>query len=125
MIICIHNWRDCVDSKGAASMKALKGLFTSVDWWKLVPDQKMFDGWAPRGNAAAVSEDCDFAVVYFANRADLPLRVGRVGGGSSVRAVWIDPESGGRLGECTVKGDVHRFCSPACCDDAVLLLTKN
>jgi len=117
-------WRECLDSKGARSMKALKDIFTSLEWWKLKPDHTLFCGWASNANAAAISEDGDFAVVYFANRAELKVRIGAVGGGGPVRAAWFDPENGERVGEGEVSGETHAFTSPAVCDDAVLLLTR-
>jgi hypothetical protein len=115
-------WRECVDAKGANEMTVLKDFFASLAWWKLRPDLSLFGPENTKGRAAAISEDGDFAVVYFTSRMALPVHIGRVGGGVNVRAVWIDPASGRRVSEMTVNGDVYEFSSPPCCDDALLLL---
>jgi len=115
-------WRDCLNSKGARSIKILKDIFASLEWWKLMPDQSLFDIWAPEAHAASISEDRDFAVIYFAFRVELPICTGRVGNGGPVRAIWIDPEDGRQVCESVVSGKVHTFSVPASCDDAVLIL---
>jgi hypothetical protein len=103
-------------------MTVLKDFFTSLKWWKLVPDLGLFGPDNTRGRAAAISEDGDFAVVYFTSRMELSIHIGKLGG--SVRAVWVDPTSGRRVRETAAKGEVYRFSSPPCCDDALLLLLK-
>ena len=118
-------WRECVNSKGAGEMTVLKNFFTSLEWWKLWPDLSLIASEIPKGRsaAAAVSEDNDFAVVYFSTRMELKIHSGRVGG-KSARAVWVDPASGKRISENAVSGKTHDFTSPACCDDAILLLSQ-
>ena len=117
------HWRECVDSKGANEMTVLKNFFTSLKWWKLRPDQSLFGVkiWGGRATAA-ISEDGDFAVIYFPSRTELPVNIGYVGGGGPVHATWIDPATGKHVGETVVSGETYCFTSPPCCDDAILLL---
>ena len=117
-------WRECVDSKGANEMTILKNFFTSLEWWKLQPDMTLFGKQMWKGRAAAISQDNDFAVIYFTSRMDLSIGIGRIGAGGPVRAIWIDPTTGKQVSETVVNGERHSFTSPACCDDALLLITK-
>ena len=115
-------WRECLDAKGANEMTVLKNFFESFEWWKLVPDLSLYghDTW--RGLAAAISEDGDLAIFYFTSRMKLPVHIGRVGGGGSVKATWIDPVTGKDISGLVVSGEFYDFTSPACCDDAILVL---
>jgi len=117
-------WRECVDSKGANELTILKGLFSSFKWWKLKPDLTLFAAEMWKRQAAAISEDADFAVFYFASRMELPINIGRVGNGGPVNVTWIDPASGKVVGESVANGEMYMFTSPACCDDALLILKK-
>ena len=117
-------WRDCVDSKGANELTILKNFFTSFDWWKLKPDITLFGSETWRNQAAAISEDEDFAIIYFTSRMELPVSIGRIGKGGQVKATWIDPVSGKEIKEFNVNGEAHKFTSPACCDDAILIIRK-
>ena len=103
----------------------MKKFFTSMEWWKLVPDQSVIAApvWGGRA-AAAISEDGDFAVVYYTSRFELPIDIGRVGNSGPVNAIWIDPAAGKTVSETTVGGGEYKFTSPPCCDDAVLLLKR-
>jgi hypothetical protein len=117
-------WRDCVDAKGANELTILKDFFTSLEWWKLKPDLTLFTPGTWRARAAAISEDGDFAIIYFPSRMELPVNINRIGGGGPVSAIWIDPSNGKKISEYVVSGDLHSFTSPPCCDDAILLLKK-
>ena len=117
-------WRECLESKGAKSMSVLKDFLTSLEWWKITPYQSLFDAWVSEAHSAAISEDGDFAIVYFAHREELPIRTGRVCAGEPVRAVWVDPENGNRTDAGLINEQVHAFTSPPSCDDAILLLTS-
>jgi len=117
-------WRECIDSKGANELTVLKNFFTSFKWWKLKPDITLFGSETWRTQAAAISEDEDFAIIYFTSRTELPVEIGRIGRGGSVKATWIDPISGKEVGELVVSGDSYRFTSPACCDDAILFMKR-
>jgi len=117
-------WRECVDSKGANELTVLKNFFTSFEWWKLKPDITLFGSETWRTQPAAISEDGDFAIVYFTSRMELHIEIDRIGGGGPVKATWIDPVTGKDVGESVVSGNTYSFTSPACCDDAILVLKK-
>jgi len=117
-------WRECIDSKGANELTVLKRFFASFEWWKLKPDITLFGSETWRNQAAAISEDKDLAIIYFNTRIELPVCIGRIGGGGPVKATWIDPVTGKEIGELTVSGDFYKFTSPPSCDDALLVLKK-
>jgi len=117
-------WRECLDSKGANEMTVLKKFFTSFKWWKLIPDLTLFGSETWREPAAAISEDEDFAVIYFPSRIEVPVNIGRIGKGGPVNVSWIDPVTGNEVNNFTADGELYKFTSPACCDDAILFLRK-
>jgi len=117
-------WRDTLDSYGGRHMKVLKDFFTSLEWWKLVPDQSLFMIGEQVNHVAARTMDNSLAVIYFGFRAVLPVNVGRIGNGKPVRVTWIDPQNGNRMDGGILRGElVYRFTSHSACDDALLLLT--
>ena len=115
-------WRECLDAKGANQMTIMKDFFTSLEWWKLVPDPTLYGPGILHKHGAAISQDGDFAVIYFPCRKELTISIYKLGG--TVQAAWIDPTTGKRVSETKISGETHTFTSPACCDDAILLLTK-
>ncbi|MCL2059652.1 MAG: glycoside hydrolase family 140 protein [Oscillospiraceae bacterium] len=125
------HWRDALDARGAWQMKVLKDVFESVEWWRLVPDQRMIKPLFKHGHVAARSADAGsgangcaggFALIYYAHRSTLSVDMYKVGGGAPVSAEWIDPQNGERLGKTVYTDAVCRITSPARCDDALLLL---
>ena len=117
-------WRECIDSKGANEMTVLKNFFASFEWWKLKPDLTLFGSETWRDQAAAISEDEDLIIIYFASRAELSVNIGRIGNCGPVNATWIDPVTGNEVSESIVCGEFYKFTSPPCCDDAILLIKK-
>jgi len=115
-------WRECLDAKGANELTLLKNFFADFEWWKLKPDLTLFGFETWKGQAAAISENEDLIIVYFTSRMELPVEIGRIGKGGNVKATWTDPTTGKAVGESVVSGDFYRFTSPACCDDALLVL---
>jgi len=116
-------WKDALDAKGAWQMKALKDMFTSVEWWKLVPDQRMIKPLLKGGHVAARSCDGDFAVIYYAHRSTLSVDVSAIaGGGKQAKGEWMDPQNGKWIGKAAYSGPSCTITSPAQLDDAVLLL---
>ena len=116
-------WKDTLDAKGSWQMKILKDFFTSLQWWKLVPDPKLYHGMGvERGFVGASSSDGDFAVLYYPYRWVQPVNIGRFGGGKPVTGEWMDPQTGKWLSKAVYTGEVCNITSPAQCDDAILLL---
>ena len=121
-------WQDALDSRGAWQMKVLKDIFTSFDWWKLVPDPQLIRQLFKPGHAAARSADGGFAIIYYAHRSTLAVDIEKIGGGRPVRGEWIDPQNGERRVGAVYAGSANagsacRITSPAQYDDAILLLT--
>jgi hypothetical protein len=123
-----HNptWRQSMDSPGARQMGILKKILTSRQWWKLVPDPSVFvlgAGSDKTLNVAARSMDGDSAIVYLSSPASVTIDLGRVAASPTVRATWVNPETG----EETAAGEFprasrHQFTPPGPGEDAVLLL---
>lgn len=92
------SWKEALDSPGARSMSLLRDLFSSVNWWLLVPD---IDGKLVVGGkggdkarvAAAAAKDGSFALVYLPTSKDIVLDLGRLSG-SRIAARWHDPTTG-------------------------------
>ena len=118
----LPSWPDAMNSKGAWQMKILRDFFTSLEWWKLAPDNKIINRPFASGHAAACSCDGDFAVIYYAYRWTLRVETGKIAGGKPLAGTWLDPENGKILGEDIYTGAACDITSPAQCDDAVLLL---
>jgi len=120
----LPSWEDAMYSRGARQMKVLKDVFTSLDWWKLVPDNKLINQFSRKGHVAARSFENDFAIIYYAHRWTLDVEIGRLGGGKPITGEWIDPQNGEQMGKAVFTDPVCRITSPAGCDDAILLLTS-
>jgi hypothetical protein len=118
-------WMEALDSKGACQMKTLKDLFTSLEWWKLTPDQQMIKPLYKGEHAAARSYNGDFAVIYYAHRSTLSINMGKMSNGKPITGNWLDPQTGKWLENNTIyTNPVCEVTSPARCDDAILLLKQ-
>ncbi len=115
-------WENWWDSPGAAQIKVLGGVFRSVSWWKLVPDQAMIKE-GVKGDAAARSSDGEWILAYLTGDAPVTLDLHRMTASSSATAWWIDPLSGRRtpIGSFSTSGTA-RFLPPKGSEDSLLLL---
>jgi len=119
-------WRESLDSPGARQMGILKHVLAPRAWWTLVPDQSVIavDAGCDKDlNAAARSTRGDWAIVYVSRRNPVTIDFGKVTASETVRATWINPETG----ESTVAGDypnsgLRPFTPSLKSEDAVLLL---
>ncbi|MGE5644962.1 MAG: DUF4038 domain-containing protein [Acidobacteriota bacterium] len=119
-------WRESLDSPGARQMGILKRVLEPREWWKLVPDQALIATGAASDkdlNAAARAESGGWAILYLSSRRPVTVDLGRLTASESVRATWINPETG----EASEAGVFHtsglRAFTPALAsEDAVLLL---
>ena len=92
-------WMLHLDRAPVQQMTLLKNLFTSLEWWKLVPD---FDhtfvssGYLSMMNsnntACAVAGDGSFALVYLPSSRPIVVELKKLG--YRVKANWFDPVSG-------------------------------
>jgi Protein of unknown function (DUF4038)/Putative collagen-binding domain of a collagenase len=119
-------WRESLDSPGARQMSILKQVLAARAWWTLVPDQSVIAlgaGCDKNLNAAARSTRGDLAIVYLSTREPVSIDFGKITSAETVRATWVNPETG----ESTVTGvfansGLRPFTPSLKSEDAVLLL---
>jgi uncharacterized protein DUF4038/collagenase-like protein with putative collagen-binding domain len=133
------NWVNFLDSPGTLELPYLTSLFSSVPWWKLVPDTAhtvVTSGYGspnptnynlPAANYVTTAwiPDGSLAIIYDVAGAALTVNLGAFSG--SVTAQWYDPSSGSysSIGQFTNSGS-HLFGTPGANHDGdkdwVLLL---
>lgn len=94
-----EGWKAELDSPGARSMSVLRRLMSSVEWWRLVPDDALLlddaGGDAFRATAAR-ADDGSFALVYLPTGRQIRVDLRWLTGGP-IAARWFDPASGRSL----------------------------
>jgi hypothetical protein len=121
-----QDWEAALDSPGARHLAVLARFFTSLAWWRLVPDQSVIASGVGSGeklNAAMRSSQGDCILAYLSSPTGITLRMDRLTAGSSARATWIDPTTGARskIGDLPTHGE-RLFTPPDGWQDALLLL---
>jgi len=119
-------WRESLDSPGALQMGILKQVLAPREWWTLAPDQSVIASGAGCDkdlNAAARSTRGNLAIVYLSTRSSVSADLGKITASQTVRATWVNPETG----ELSVEGvfpnsGLHSFTPSLKSEDAVLLL---
>jgi hypothetical protein len=115
---CDEDWRKALDSPGSQQMVHVRNLFTSIPWYKLIPDDQyqppppefaeLADAMrskqlitAGRGlyggddyMPAAIAEDGSFAIVYLPVARPVTINLRRFAG--MPNASWYDPTDGTR-----------------------------
>jgi hypothetical protein len=115
---CDDDWRKALDSAGSQHMVHVRNLFTSIPWYKLIPDDEYpppppeFEGataalhgeqliTAGRGlygdddyMPAAITGDGSLALVYLPVGRPMTINLGRLTG--KTNAWWYDPTAGTR-----------------------------
>jgi hypothetical protein len=128
-------WDQTFDTPGAAQVGCFKNILTARPWWKLVPDQSLFAtgvGSERTLNAAARSEDDQWALVYLSSQCTVRLHLDKIGA-REVQATWINPQTGeeqdagkyltgNRQGTIFPQGQQQSFTTPPFWEDAVLSL---
>lgn len=118
-------WRESLHSEGARNMTILKRLFTSLDWWNLVPDNSILGDAAGTGkeqNAAARASDGNWAMVYFSHPITARLNLKALAR-DRFTAAWIDPRTGRRTSAGSHRRDeATSWTVPASWEDGILLL---
>ena len=119
-------WRQSLDAPGARQMDILKHVLEPREWWMLAPDQSVMATGAGDGknlNAAARSTRGDWAIVYMSTRDPVTIDFGKITTADTVRATWINPETGAPSDAGVFPSSGLRPFSPALpSEDAVLLL---
>ena len=117
-------WRSWYDSPGARQMKIMGEFFRSIEWWKMIPDQTVFEKWI-NGNVAARSTDGGWIVAYITDKAPFRVKLNAITAGTSADAWWINPVTGERTKTGTYKTSENRnFMLPDGWQDAVLFIEK-
>ncbi len=119
-------WRESLDSPGARQMGILKQVLSSREWWTLVPDQSVIalgTGSDKHLNAAARSTSGDWAILYLSTRNPVTVDFGKVTTSETVRATWINPETGDSAAAGVFPSSGLRPFTPSLkSEDAVLLM---
>lgn len=94
------NWREVLELPGANSLKHLRTLLESREWWRLLPDLHNVVAVDGRGTFAAndyavtaLADDGAFALSYLPARRPLTADLTKVSG-ASVNAAWFNPARG-------------------------------
>ena len=118
-------WRKWHASPGAYQMTVMGNFFRSIDWWKMIPDQAVFEKWT-NGNVAARSSDGDWIVAYLTDRSPVTINLRYITSFSGSTAMWINPVTGERtpVDEFANTGKVT-FTMPADWQDALLFIAGN
>jgi hypothetical protein len=118
-------WYEALTLPGSTSMKRLKQLFSSLDWWRLLPDPELVAAqpgkeFPERFIAAARSQAGDLAVVYVPEGGKVSLNMSRMK--LPVKAEWFDPATGWRKPAEEVPNEgVHQFEITGLRDSVLLL----
>jgi hypothetical protein len=117
-----QTWRSWYSSPGAGQMNIMGGIFRSFDWWKMVPDNLIFEKWI-NGNVAARSTDGGWIVAYITDKAPFTLRLKYITASKSVTAWWINTLTGERIKIGIFNTSENKtFVLPDGWQDAVLFL---
>jgi hypothetical protein len=105
-------------------MKIMGDFFRSIEWWKMISDQTVFEKWI-NGNVAARSSDGGWIVAYITDKAPFSIKLNAVTAGKEADAWWINPVTGDRTKTGTYKTSENRtFILPQGWQDAVLFIEK-
>jgi Protein of unknown function (DUF4038)/Putative collagen-binding domain of a collagenase len=117
-----QTWRNWYSTPGALQMKIMGEFLRSIEWWKIVPDQLIFEKWI-KGNAGARSSDGDWILAYLTDKAPVTIKLNYMSASGSVTGWWINPLTGERIKTGTYKTSENRtFMIPKGWQDAVLFL---
>jgi len=119
------DWRSWCNTAGANQMVIMGKLFKSIEWWKLIPDQSIFEKWI-NGNTVARSNDGDWILAYLTNKDSAILNLNKITASKTATGWWIDPLTGNRIkiGTFTTSGN-QAFILPTGWEDGVLLLEQS
>jgi len=103
-------------------MKIMGDLFRSIDWWKIIPDQSVFEK-EVNGNVAARSSDGDWILAYLTSKVPVIVKLNKITADKSVTGWWMNPLTGERtkIGTYTNAEEVT-LTFPQSWEDAVLLI---
>jgi len=119
-------WVSALDAPGAMQLGILNEIFTTRQWWNLLPDQSVLagqDGLDPDLVIAALSCRGDWAIAYLSEPNTISIDMSKLTAISSAEVFWVDPASGTQKGVGTFPNTgTQSFSSPDGWEDAVLLV---
>jgi hypothetical protein len=129
-----EGWLDTLDTPAAGQMTVFKQIATSRPWWKMVPDQGLFDAGVSCErtlNTALRAVDGSCAMLYLASQCHVRINLDKILT-KQCRATLADPRTG-ELHDLGVrdtgngvgvfpKGQHRWFSVPGHWEDAVLIL---
>lgn len=120
------DWKANLESPGAKQMTILKDVFSSLEWWNMVPDQGVLISQDIPGstlNTAARASDGSWLAVYLHRSTTVSLDLGKLSARDKVSARWVDPRDGSThpAGDFTIK-DKPSFTTPAGWEDGLLII---
>jgi hypothetical protein len=119
-----QTWRSWYSTPGALQMKIMGDFFRSIDWWKIIPDQLIFEKWI-NGNVAARSSDGDWILAYLTDKAPVNIKLNYITASRSATGWWINPLTGERTKIGTYETSENKtFMFPKGWQDAVLFIEK-
>lgn len=92
-------WREALHMPAAEQLRHLIGLFSGLDWWRLMPDAMLLkaqpgDQDVHRFVAAARTASGDLAIIYTPKDRRIALNLSRLAG--DVKGEWFNPRTGER-----------------------------
>ncbi|MCX7047678.1 MAG: DUF4038 domain-containing protein, partial [Candidatus Sumerlaeota bacterium] len=105
-------WREAMNFPGSTQMGYMVELFTSVEWWRLRPDEKLI-AQPPQGSedaarymSAARSEKGDLAMIYLPVGGAVTINAQSLAQG--LKAEWFDPRSGKRTPAASAQANEYK-----------------
>ncbi|RYZ34545.1 MAG: DUF4038 domain-containing protein [Sphingobacteriales bacterium] len=122
-------WKKYLNLPGALSLKHFYTFFSSLSWYKLVPDTSRQIAVSGMGEVAsndyavtAISSDRSFLVSYLPSSRAISINLSQLKP-RRLFAQWFNPLSGERLPKNKIYGKgIQKFQAPALSNDWVLLI---
>lgn len=124
-----QDWKQALESQGAASLTILRRFLDSLPWFEFLPEETVFPpGAAGEGTGrrtAMRSRDGTRVLVYFPDRKSTTIALSRLAGAGAIEASWFDPTVGTYVkAESILARDISEFTPPAGFEDAILILKR-
>ena len=122
------NWWTMLDNpEGTMQFMYWKDFFTSIEWWKLIPDNEGIivsgQGSGEWIKAAARSSDGDLILIYYPEISQAEVNMAKITSGNEISAKWWNPadKSESVIGTFSASG-TQSFTPPSGWTDALLVL---
>ncbi len=110
-----RQWHEAVNLPGSTDMKHLKSLFSSIEWWHLVPAPELLvqqpgADEPSRFVAAAKATDGSWAIIYLPEGTTISLQTDTLNSVDNAR--WFNPRSGEWSDVLHISGGFESFTAP-------------